>query len=132
MARALEEGASGWVEDGGAWEGEVLFLNVYTEEQYTKLFSTSEIRALQRDGVVLVDTRKPDEDSQHIPGSIFISAFYTPTPELEALLVQVPPNSRVITICDDFVSCFDAKIVGVKLEKRGNAFLGRYASPWEF
>ncbi len=132
VARALEEGASGWVEDGGAWEGEVLFLSVYTGEQYTKLFSTKEIRTLQEEGVVLVDTRRPEGGSQNIPGSVFVSAFYTPTPELEALLVQVPPNSHVITICDDFVSCFDAKIVGVKLEKRGNTFLGRYASPWEY
>ncbi len=132
VAQALEEGASGWVEDGGAWEGEILFLNVYTEERYTKLFSTSEIRALQEDGVVLIDTRKPDGNSQNIPGSIFVSAFYTPTSELDPLLAQVPPGSRVITICDNFVNCFDAKIVGVKLEKRGNTFLGRYASPWEY
>ena len=132
VAQALEEGASGWVEDGGAWEGEVLFLSVYTGEQYTKLFSTSETRALQNDSVVLVDTRRQEGDAQVIPGSIFVSAFYTPTPELESLLDQVPPDSRFITICDDFVSCFDAKIVGVKLEKRGNTFLGRYASPWEF
>lgn len=132
VAQALEEGASGWVEDGGAWEGEILFLSVYAGEQYTKLFSTNETKALQEEGVVLVDTRRPDEDSKNIPGSVFVSAFYTPTPELEALLVQVPPDSRFITICDDFVSCFDAKIVGVKLEKHGNTFLGRYASPWEF
>lgn len=132
LAQALEEGASGWVEAGGAWEGEVLFLNVYTEERYTRLFSTSDTRALQNDGVVLVDTRRQEGDAQTILGSVFISAFYTPTPKLEALLVQVPPGSRFITICDDFVSCFDAKIVGVKLEKRGNTFLGRYASPWEY
>lgn len=132
VAQALEEGASGWVEDGGAWEGEVLFLSVYTGEQYTKLFSTDETKALQEEGIVLVDTRRQEGDSQVIPGSVFVSAFYTPTPELEALLVQVPPGSRFVTICDDFVSCFDAKIVGVKLEKRGNTFLGRYASPWEY
>lgn len=132
VAQALEEGASGWVEDGGAWEGEILFLSVYTGEQYTKLFSTSETRVLQNSGVVLVDTRRQEGGAQVILGSIFVSAFYTPTPELESLLAQVPPDSRFITICDDFVSCFDAKIVGVKLEKRGNTFLGRYASPWEY
>jgi hypothetical protein len=45
---------------------------------------------------------------------------------------QVAPGSRVITVCDGYVNCFDAKITGVELEQRGHTFLGRYNKPWEY
>lgn len=133
VGQALEEGANGWVEDGGMWEGEIAFSHVYSKEQYSLVFTTEEVQALQSTGAILVDARQQNEENAFpIPGSINISSIYTPTDELEVQLGQVAAGSRVITVCDDFVSCFDAKIVGIKLEKRGATFLGRFASPWEF
>jgi rhodanese-related sulfurtransferase len=133
VARYLEDGASGWVEDGGEWEGEILFSSKYNDERYTGTFSTSEVHDYVEEGVVLVDARRQDvfADS-HITGSLNITIFFTPSDELELLFAQVPPRSSVITICDDYVSCFDAKIAGVKLEKLGHIFLGRYTSPSDY
>ena len=50
---------------------------------------------------------------------------------MEDVLSAVPPGP-FITICDDFVSCFDARVAGVKLEEKGHEFLGRYNKPWDW
>lgn len=132
LARALKGGADGWVEDGGTWNGEIAFSHVYNAPQYAKLFTTEEVKEARGQGAILVDTRRQDGLANPIRDSIFVSSIYTPTDELNAMLAQVPAGTSVITICDDFVSCFDAKIVGIKLEKQGVVFLGRYAAPWEY
>lgn len=132
VAQALEGGANGWVESGGAWEGEIAFSHVYGDERYRITFTTDEVRALVSTGAVLIDARTEVDEIAQLPESIQISSIYTPTTELDLLLDQVAPGTRIITVCDDFVSCFDAKIVGIKLEKKGAIFLGRFSSPWEY
>lgn len=131
LAQALEEGANGWVEAGGTWDGEIAFSHVYSAPQYARLLTTDEVKAQQEKGAMLIDVR-PQETGAPIAGSMALSAIYTPSEELAARIAQVIPGTQVITVCDDFVSCFDAKIVGIKLEKQGAAFLGRYAAPWEY
>ena len=129
----LENGANGWVEFGGKWTGSIKFVEKYTDAKYQKVFSTSEIRSIGKDNVVLVDTREPDRFLKgHISGSISIPIMYTPTIDIEQAFSQVPSGSKVITVCDGYVNCFDAKITGVELERRGHQFLGRYNKPWEY
>lgn len=133
VARYLVDGAKGWVDYGGVWEGEILFKTKYSEERYTGTLSTAEVREQVLDGAVLVDARRTETfNADHIEGALNITIFFTPSDELVRLLEQIPAQSRVITICDDYVSCFDAKIAGVKLEKLGHTFLGRYAEPQAF
>lgn len=132
-ARYLESGAKGWVDAGGAWDGEIDFIARFPEPHYNLVFTTDEFRKKQREGIFVVDSREPWKFArQTIPGSVNIPIIYTPTAELEAAFAQVPPGSSVITVCDEFVNCFDAKITGVELEKRGSRFLGRYGFPWEY
>ncbi len=133
VARYLENGADGWVDYGGQWVGGIKFLSKYTAERYQIVFSTQDVKNFVQQGVVLVDSRNPAKyQKNHINGSISVSVIYTPTSRLPETLAQVPAYSKIITICDDFVSCFDAKITGVKLEKLGHTFLGRYNKPWEY
>lgn len=133
VARYLEDGAKGWVDAGGTWQGEILFSTKYSDIRYTGTLTTDEVKLAVANGVVLVDARQKEVfDQSHLPNSINISIFFTPSNELETLLHQVVVNSKVITVCDDFVSCFDAKIAGVKLEKLGHTFLGRYSTPWDY
>lgn len=129
----LENGANGWVEFGGKWFGNIKFGEKYTDPKYQIVFNTDEVKDRVKEGVVLVDTREPYKFKQwHISGSINIPIMYTPTTNIENVFNQVPVNSRVITVCDGYVNCFDAKITGVELERRGNQFLGRYNKPWEY
>ena len=133
VSQYLEDGASGWVEWGGAWNGEILFSSKYNEKRYTGTLSTSEVHNYVDNGTILVDARRQDVFTEsHIEDSLNITIFFTPSDELDKLFAQVPPGSQVITICDDYVSCFDAKIAGVKLEELGHTFLGRYNEPWAY
>lgn len=133
VASYLENGANGWVEFGGKWNGSIKFGEKYTDSRYQIVFSTKEVRNKVKEGVILIDTREPYKFNQsHIAGSVNIPIMYTATINLEKVFNQVPPQSKVITVCDDYVNCFDAKITGVELERRGNEFLGRYNKPWEY
>lgn len=129
----LENGANGWVEFGGKWIGEIKFGGKYTDPKYQIVFSTDDVKKKVTEGVILVDTREPYKYIQsHIVGSVNIPIMYTPTINLENTFSQVPANSKIITVCDGYVNCFDAKITGVELERRGRQFLGRYNKPWEY
>ena len=133
LARYVETGADGWVSFGGDWNGGIKFSSKYGEARYTKLFDLDGLKAEMNKGTVIVDSRMSAKyDSWHIPGSYNIPIIYTPSVKIQESLAQVPSNSSVITVCDDFISCFDAKITGVKLEKAGHTFLGRYNKPWEY
>jgi hypothetical protein len=52
--------------------------------------------------------------------------LYTPSSGLDEAFAQVPKNAEVITVCDGYVNCFDARVTGIELEKRGHKFLGRF------
>lgn len=133
LARYVENGADKWVAFGGTWTGGIKFLSKYTEDRYKLVFTLEELRQRMADGAFIVDSRiKSKYDAWHITGSINIPIIYTPSVRIEELLAQVPAGKKVITMCDDFVSCFDAKVTGVKLEKKGHEFLGRYNKPWEY
>lgn len=133
LARYVDKGADGWVAYGGKWVGGIKFRSTYSADQYKVVFTTDQVREYVKQGVVIVDSRNAEKyKRRHIPGSVSIPIIYTPSSKINEVLSQVPPNSTVITVCDDFVSCFDATVTGVKLEKRGNTFLGRYNKPWEY
>lgn len=55
--------------------------------------------------------------------------MYTPTESFEKVFSQVKEKSEVVVICDAYINCFDAKLTGIELEKRGVVFLGRYNKP---
>jgi rhodanese-related sulfurtransferase len=122
----LKDGAQGWVESGGIWEGEVSFSAVYEAERYSKLFTTEQVIDLKKEGVVLIDSREPSTAKQKpLAGSIPLRIMYTPTREMDSILSVVPPESQVVVVCDNYVDCFDARLVGIELERRGHTFLGR-------
>ncbi len=133
VARYIEKGASDWVNSGGVWEGDIKFSSKYADERYQRLFTLDELKKAIPDGTVIVDSRISGKFNQHhVSGSINIPIIYTPSSKIEAALEQVPKGAAVITVCDDFISCFDAKVTGIKLEKLGHTFLGRYNKPWEY
>lgn len=127
VARYVKDGADGWVSFGGAWDGGIKFSSKYTEARYVTTVSEEDVRGATADGAVLVDARDAERIAKKpLAGSVAISAIFTPTSKLEEAFSLVPAGRDIIAVCDDFVSCFDAKIVGIRLEKRGHPFLGRY------
>jgi rhodanese-related sulfurtransferase len=133
VARYLENGANSWVNDGGAWNGEILFEKIYTQPQYRMVLNKKAVTERVQNGAVLVDSRPKEKFQQwHIPNSYNLAMLYTPTIDITATLNTIPSGADVITVCDDFVSCFDARVTGIRLEGAGHKFLGRYNKPWEF
>ncbi len=133
QARYLESGADGWVKDGGKWEGAIAFQTAYPEERYRIVLDKKQVQKAIENGTVLVDSRpRAAYDAWHIPGSYSFPVIYTPSAKLPEVMAAIPRTASIITVCDDFVSCFDARIGGIKLEHEGHVFLGRFASPWEF
>lgn len=133
VAQYVENGADGWVSYGGQWTGEIKFSSKYPQERYAHLVTLDELKEKTEQGAIIVDSRTKEKyNTWHIPDSINIPIIYTPSSKIHDLLNSVPAGKPVITICDDFVSCFDAKITGLKLERKGHEFLGRYNKPWEY
>ncbi len=131
-ARYLEKGAFDWVNFGGNWEGKIDFYKVFAEERYSSLLSAEQLEQLPAE-VVLVDTRLPQKYSQgHLGGAINIATLSTPSSELQSRYAQVVQGSKVVTICDELASCFDATVTGIELERRGVIFLGKYSTSGEF
>jgi len=129
-AQYLKDGANGWVKYGGKWNGHIKFSQAHPEERFKKIVSLSEIKTTT---ATIVDSRtKQKYNAWHIPNSINIPTIYTPSSQIEATLNQVPNGASIITVCDDFVSCFDAKITGLKLERKGHQFIGRFNKPWTY
>lgn len=133
IAQYIQNGADGWVSYGGQWTGGIKFSSQYPQERYAHLVTLDELKEKSAQGAVIVDSRIKDKyNTWHIPDSINIPIIYTPSSKIDDLLNEVPSGKAVITVCDDFVSCFDAKITGLKLERKGHEFLGRYNKPWEY
>jgi len=132
-ASYLEKGADGWVAAGGKWVGTIKFSEKFEDPKFRLVFETKDVKNKVNEGAVLVDSREPLKFKQwHIAGSVSIPIMYTPSIGLEAAFAQVSPGSKVIAVCDGYVNCFDAKITGIEMERRGYRFLGRYNKPWEY
>lgn len=126
-ASFLEEGANGWVDFGGRWQGAIKFSDRYPDKLYAVLFSREETTKRVQKGAVLIDAREPAARAKKpYPGVTAISILSTPSDALAQVLAAVPSGAAVITICGDYVDCFEAKVVGIELERRGHDFLGRY------
>ncbi len=129
----LEHGVDGWVTYGWSWTGEVKFSHVYNAKNYSLTFTTDEVLSQVSRWVRLIDARESEKyDKHHIIGVPNISLLATPSDQIDHLLGQVSRWETVIIGCDGYINCFDAKIVGIELEKRWVIFLWRYPKPWEY
>jgi rhodanese-related sulfurtransferase len=126
-ARYVEDGAQGWAESGGLWDGGIFIKQTYSDRQYSRVLSCDEMRDEMHDGTFVVDSREPGRYARsHISGSVSIPMLYTPSSGLESAFSEVPQGAKVVTVCDGYVNCFDARVTGIELEKRGHVFLGRF------
>lgn len=131
--RYLEKWVDDWVKSGGVWRWEIKFSHIYSDPRYSQVLSTANTQWKVSDGVLLVDVRSPQKyKDYHISWSISVPLMETPSSQVDTILAQVPPRKKIITICDEYINCFTAKIVWIELEKRGAIFIGRYNKPWEW
>lgn len=132
-ARYLENWVDSRVSFWWDWEWEVKFSKIYDKENYKLVFNTKEVKEKIKNWVKIVDVRDEIKfKTKTINWAVNISFLNTPTEKLDISLSQIKSWSEIITMCDDYINCFDAKITWIELEKRWINFLWRYNKPWEF
>jgi YidC/Oxa1 family membrane protein insertase len=97
------------------------------------LLDTPEVSEMvAEEGAVFVDVRYPgDFELGHLPGAVNLPIRKMPSAEM-ASRIDALPRSPVIAPCYDKRSCFYAKILGLRLDRLGFDFRGRYTVPHEF
>ena len=122
----LERGLESWrdfPESGKYYE----MNEKYSSPNYRHLFNTKEIDEKVSEGVSVIDCRTASEFKEiSVKGSVRISTILTPSNILEEVYATISSARDIILVCDDIVTCFDAKATGVELEKRGKRVLGFY------
>ncbi len=101
--------------------------------RHDALLDTPRVMEMFLSGKTLfIDVRYPgDFAQQHLPDAINIPLRKMTTPEIDAAIADIPRKPIVIP-CYDKRSCFYAKVLGVKLWRRGYDYQGRYTVPHEF
>lgn len=97
------------------------------------LLDTPEVkRLIEKEEAVFVDVRYQREFAAgHLPDAINVPIRRTPTPELEAMIADLP-RRPVIVPCYDRRGCFFSEVLGYELDRRGFDFRGRYTVPFEY
>lgn len=130
-AQYLEHGVDSWVASWWLWKGEVKFSRAFPQANYHKALSTQEFLQQKKKWVVIIDGSYEEKNQLLLSGSERISTINTPKESLENLYSRFWSGKTFIVVCDGYISCFDAKLTGITLEKENNTFLWRYTSPWE-
>lgn len=97
------------------------------------LLDTDEVqRMFVEENALFVDVRYPKEFEQgHLPGAINLTLRKMRSEEAAAAIAALPKRP-IIVPCYDKRSSFYALILGVRLERMGFDFRGRYTVPHEF
>ncbi len=98
------------------------------------LLDTPEVEKLMdRKNALFVDVRYPGDFAEgHLPGAVNIPLRRMPTKEMEAALESLPKERPVIAPCYDRRGSFYASILGLRLDRMGYDFRGRYTVPHEY
>ena len=88
----------------------------------------NELKESLKNWASLVDSRGLEKyKKSHPTWAINVPLSDLPKGDWDNYIKQIPKNSEVITVCDDYVNCFSAKIVWIELEKRWYKFLWVYS-----
>ncbi len=97
------------------------------------LLDTPEVTTMvAEEGAQFIDVRYPGEFEQgHLPGAINLTMRALQSDELSARISQLP-DTPLIAACYDKRSCFYSQLVGLRMDRAGKDFRGRYTVPHEY
>lgn len=122
----LENGISGWYFQGGSFVGDIYLQSSYPDPIHSYEITSEEASELVGNGAYVLDSRSDGSFvSDHIAGSSYATTLGVPTKDLEDAYKNIPKNKEVILVCNNLVSCFDARITGMELANRGYHYVGR-------
>ncbi|MEE9322399.1 MAG: PEP/pyruvate-binding domain-containing protein [Granulosicoccus sp.] len=97
------------------------------------LLDTPDVHALiAEESAEFIDVRYPgDFVKSHLPGAHNITMRALSSAAL-AERIEALPNTPLIAACYDKRSCFYSEVIGLRLERAGKDFRGRYTVPHEY
>ena len=97
------------------------------------LLDTPDVHALvETERAEFVDVRYPDDFAAgHLPGAHNVTMRALPSAVL-AERIDALPDTPLIAACYDKRSCFYSTLIGLRLDRAGKDFRGRYSVPHEF
>jgi len=97
------------------------------------LLDTPEVTTMvTEESAQFVDVRYPGEFEQgHLPNAINITMRALGSDELDDR-INALPDTPLITACYDKRSCFYSQLIGLRMDRAGKDFRGRYTVPHEF
>jgi hypothetical protein len=135
IVRYLEDWVMWWVWSGWDYKWEHIFWNVYNDVRYNLLFTNKQLdKKLENSNIRLIDSREPYRinNNNKIESAIELSVMYTPSTLTEKAFSRFKEWDEFIIICDDWVNCFDAKLVWIKLEEKWAILHGFFNNPSYF
>ncbi|MDH3599777.1 MAG: PEP-utilizing enzyme [Candidatus Tectomicrobia bacterium] len=98
------------------------------------LLDTPEVdKLVNQHHALFVDVRYPGDFAKgHLPDAINIPLRKMPSQEMWDALRRLPKTRPIIAPCYDKRSCFYALVLGLRLDRLGYDFRGRYTVPHEF
>jgi rhodanese-related sulfurtransferase len=118
--QGIPNGDPGWIDAGLPWQGDDRWSDRFTNFTYVSLAEAK--RRFDR-GANIVDTRDPEEFNKlHLPGAINIPIKYLPTSAASSSIALLDPNRPLLMTCAEYVDCFYARILGVRLSRLGWTF----------
>jgi rhodanese-related sulfurtransferase len=112
------------------FEGDITLGSPYNIQ---KLLTTEEVKSYINNGVIGIDVRADNKfEKKNIPKSIHLFRDKMITSEIQNQLNKLDSNKKYFAICDSWLNCYSAKILGFEMMEHDLEFIGRYAKPYEY
>jgi len=115
---------TGWIDAGLPWRGHTKWSDVFG-----KSFTMSVQEAKKKfdaKATVIDITSASHYAAGHIPGSLRLDFESAPTSEVDRVMGLVPEKADLLIVCNGYVNCFYAKILGIRLSRLGRSFVEPY------
>ncbi len=98
-----------------------------------RLLNTDEVRTSIKEGGIGIDVRSDTKfNKKHLPNSISFFRDGMRTETIKETLKTFDTDKKYFAICDSWLNCYSAKILGFEMAEFNLTFIGRYAKPYKY
>lgn len=119
--QGIPDGDPGWIDAGLPWQGDDRWSDRFTNFTYISL---AEAYRRFQTGATLIDARDPEAFAAgHLPGATHLSIKYMTTASIQQVIGTFDRQKKTLLIvCEGYVDCFYARVLGVRLSRLGWVF----------
>lgn len=111
----------GWIDAGLPWIGDAKWSAKFVNFTY---LSVADAKKRFERYPVVVDTRSAEKfNAERLPGSISLPIKYMSSEQVSSTIATLSTSTtELIVVCSEYVDCFYARILGVRLSRMGWTF----------